>query len=47
MATKPPHLGTRIYWWAVLCLRLLFTHPAKWQGVRSRWERDRTPKSWD
>ena len=38
MAAKPPHLGTRIYWWGILVLRLLFTHPLRWQGERNRWE---------
>jgi hypothetical protein len=41
MGTKRPHLGIRLYWWAVLVLRLLLTHPARWQGERMRWESDR------
>lgn len=51
MAAKPPHLGTRIYWWGILVLRLLFTHPLRWQGERNRWERDREramgPHPWE
>lgn len=41
MGTKRPHPCTRIYWWAVLLLRLMFTRPMKWQAERDRWERDR------
>jgi hypothetical protein len=47
MAAKPTNLGTRIYWWAILILRLMFTHPAKWEWVKAQWRRDREPKSWD
>lgn len=51
MATKPPNLGARLYWWSILVLRLLFTHPLRWQGERERWERDRdkamNPPPWE
>lgn len=51
MSTTPRNIGARLYWWGILALRLMFTHPAKWRGARLRWERDREratmpPEGW-
>jgi hypothetical protein len=41
MASKRQHLGTRLYWWAVLVVRLIFSHPMRWEWIRREWEWDR------
>ena len=33
MATKPQSLGTRIYWWTLLVLRCMLTHPMRLERI--------------
>ena len=40
MTDGRPTLGTKLRWWAILLVRLLFTHPLRWQYTRQEWQRD-------
>jgi hypothetical protein len=51
MTRTRPSWGFRLKWYAILLVRLLLTHPLRWDGERSRWKDDRDraamPPPWD